>query len=194
MNTPTAQVVTDIIRRRRSLYPKMYNDQPIAEELIREILDNANWAPTHRFTEPWRFRVFRGEALRRLGEFLSGQYRAGTPESDFSDVKYKKMLDAPQRSGAVIAICMMRDPESRVPEWEEIAAVASAVQNMWLTCTAHGLGSYWSTPGYILRADQWLGLQPGERCLGLFYMGWYDHVELPAKRGNIDDKVLWINE
>ena len=94
MNTPTAQVVTDIIRRRRSVYPKMYNDQPIAEELIREILENANWAPTHRLTEPWRFRVFRGEALHRLGEFLSGKYRAGTPEAEFSDVKYKKMLDA----------------------------------------------------------------------------------------------------
>jgi len=194
MNTPTSQVVTDIIRRRRSVYPKMYNDRPIEEELIREILENANWAPTHRLTEPWRFRVFRGEALRRLGEFLSGRYREGTSEAEFSEVKYKKMLDAPQRSGAVIAICMMRDPENRVREWEEIAAVACAVQNMWLSCTAHGIGSYWSTPGAILGADEWLGLQPGERCLGLFYMGWYDNVELPAKRGNIDDKVLWINE
>lgn len=148
-------------------------------------------APPHR---PWRFRVFRGDALRRLGEFLSGQYRAGTSEAEFSDLKYKKMLDAPQRSGAVIAVCMQRDPENRVREWEEIAAVACAVQNMWLTCTSYGIGSYWSTPGYILQADEWLGLQPGERCLGLFYMGWYDEVELPAKRGSIEDKTLWINE
>lgn len=194
MNTPTTQAVTAVIRRRRSVYPKMYNDQPIAEELIREILENANWAPTHRNTEPWRFRVFRGEALHRLGEFLAGQYKAHTPEEQFSDMKFKKMSDSPKRSGAVIAICMQRDPENRVREWEEIAAVSCAVQNMWLTCTAHGIGSYWSTPGYILEADEWLGLLPGERCLGLFYMGWYDDVELPAKRGNLDDKVLWINE
>ncbi|HRD81861.1 MAG: nitroreductase [Saprospiraceae bacterium] len=191
MNTPT---ITDIIRRRRSVYPKMYADRPLSEDIIREVLENANWAPTHRLTEPWRFRVFRGDALRRLGEFLSGQYRAGTSEAEFSDLKYKKMLDAPQRSGAVIAVCMQRDPENRVREWEEIAAVACAVQNMWLTCTSYGIGSYWSTPGYILQADEWLGLQPGERCLGLFYMGWYDEVELPAKRGSIEDKTLWINE
>lgn len=191
MNTPT---ITDIIRRRRSVYPKMYADRPLSEDIIREVLENANWAPTHRLTEPWRFRVFRGDALRRLGEFLSGQYRAGTSEAEFSDLKYKKMLDAPQRSGAVIAVCMQRDPENRVREWEEIAAVACAVQNMWLTCTSYGIGSYWSTPGYILQADEWLGLQPGERCLGLFYMGWYDEVELPAKRGSIEDKILWINE
>lgn len=172
----------------------MYNDLPISEDIIREVLENANWAPTHRLTEPWRFRVFRGEALRRLGEFLAGHYRAAASEEEFSELKYKKMLDAPQRSGAVIAICMQRDPDNRVPEWEEIAAVACAVQNMWLTCTALGIGSYWSTPGYILRADEWLGLQPGERCLGLFYMGRYDAVDLPAKRGNMEDKVLWIND
>ncbi|HRJ16135.1 MAG TPA: nitroreductase family protein, partial [Saprospiraceae bacterium] len=62
MNTPT---ITDIIRRRRSVYPKMYADRPLSEDIIREVLENANWAPTHRLTEPWRFRVFRGDALRR---------------------------------------------------------------------------------------------------------------------------------
>ena len=55
--------VSALIRRRRSVFPKMYNDLPIADELIAEVLENANWAPTHRLTEPWRFMVFRGEAL-----------------------------------------------------------------------------------------------------------------------------------
>ena len=39
-----------------------------------------------------------------------------------------------------IAICLKRHANA-VPEWEEIAAVASAVQNLSLTATALGVSS-----------------------------------------------------
>ena len=190
----TPEAAAALIRQRRAVFPKMYDSRPIPKEIIEEVLENANWAPTHRHTEPWRFQVFRGDALRRLGEFLAGKYKDSTPAEQLSDMKFKKMLENPQRAGAVIAICMQRDLEGSVPEWEEIAATACAVQNMWLTCTAYGIGAYWSTPGAILRADEWLGLHNGERCLGLFYMGYYDTaVALPAKRRPVEDKTVWIN-
>ena len=186
--------MTSLIRRRRAIFPKMYTARPIPEALIREILENANWAPTHKMTEPWRFKVFRGEALKRLGEYLGEHYTAHTPPEAFSELKFNKVRNNPLRSAAVIAIVMQRDPEERVPEWEEIAAVASAVQNMWLTCTAHGIGSYWSTPGAILRADDFLQLKQGERCLGLFYMGFHDMGDLPGKRNPVEEKVEWLEK
>ncbi len=183
-----------LIRRRRSVFPNTYNGKPIADEAIWEILENANWAPSHKLTEPWRFKVFRGKALERLGRYLAGWYQANTPAGQFSEKKYEKTLNNPMRSSCVIAICLQRDPESRVPEWEELAAVACAVQNMWLSCAAHGIGSYWSTPRSILEAEGFLGLGPGERCLGLFYMGYHDLPELEGKRGDIREKVEWIAE
>ena len=36
-----------------------------------------------------------------------------------------------------------------MPEWEETAAVACAVQNMHLTLTAEGLAGYWSSGGVM---------------------------------------------
>ncbi len=41
----------------------------------------------------------------------------------------------------MVAICMRRQalPAKVMPEWEEMCAVASAVQNMWLAATAHGI-------------------------------------------------------
>jgi nitroreductase len=185
--------VTEVIRGRRAVFPHSYNTQPIPEELIREILENANWAPTHKMTEPWRFIVFRGSSLAKLGEYLGEYYREHTPAEAFSEVKYKKTRNNPLRSAAVIAIVMRRDPEERLPEWEEIASVAAAVQNMWLTCAAHGIGAYWSTPESILKADGFLGLKPGERCLGLFYMGYHDLQDLAGKRGPIEEKVEWLD-
>ena len=190
----TIHPISEVIRKRRAIFPNSYNDKPISGELIREVLENANWAPTHKMTEPWRFRVFRGQALERLGAYLGEYYRSHTPEDSFSEMKFKKTVNNPARSQAVIAIVLHRDPEARVPEWEEIAAVATSVQNMWLTCAAYGIGAYWSTPEAILDGNAFLGLAPGERCLGLFYMGNHDLGDIPGKRNPIEEKVEWLDK
>ncbi|MBI1224596.1 MAG: nitroreductase [Bacteroidetes bacterium] len=191
--TITPELVSELIRKRRSIFPKTYNQKPIPKHIVEEILENANWAPTHRFTEPWRFKVLTGPALERLGDYLANFHKNNTPEEQFSEAKFTKSKENPRRSACVIAICLQRDAEERVPEWEELAAVACAVQNMWLTCTAYGIGSYWSTPPAALVADEFLGLAEGERCLGLFYMGYHDLPELPSKRSPISEKITWIS-
>jgi nitroreductase len=101
-------------------------------------------------------------------------------------------MENPKKAAAVIAICMQRDPQERVPEWEEIAATAMAVQNMWLCCTELGIGCYWSSPGLIAYMDEFFDMEPGENCLGFLYMGYYD-AELEAGiRTSIEDKTLWF--
>ncbi|MDX1941209.1 MAG: nitroreductase [Saprospiraceae bacterium] len=193
MNVTPSQI-SELIQKRRAIFPKMYNDHVIPRQIIEVILENANWAPTHRLTEPWRFKVFTGEALKRLAQYLGDYYKQTTSADQFSEEKYQKNMENPLRSACVIAICMQRDPEIRVPEWEEIAAVACAVQNMWLTCTVYGIGSYWGTPGAALNANEFLRLNEGERCLGFFYMGYHDMLELPGKRNPITEKTVWFED
>ncbi|RMG76841.1 MAG: nitroreductase [Bacteroidetes bacterium] len=188
------ELVNALIRRRRSIFPKMYNDRPIPKAIIAEILENANWAPTHKLTEPWRFKVFRGEALQRLGAYLADYYKTHTPEARFQPAKYEKNRVKPTQCGCVIALCLHRDEKARVPEWEELAALACAVQNMWLSCTAYGIGAYWSSPAAALNGAEFFELAPGERCYGLFYMGYHDGIELPGKRRPISEKVVWVEE
>ena len=48
-------------------------------------------------------------------------------------------------SDAVVLICMKRDEKESVPEWEEIAATAMAVQNYGYH-NRNGSWRYWSTP------------------------------------------------
>ncbi|MCB0563315.1 MAG: nitroreductase [Phaeodactylibacter sp.] len=190
----TAEQANELIRQRRAVFPNTYTNEPIPDEIVKEILENANWAPTHKLTEPWRFKVFRDKALLRLGQYLAQWYKEHTSPEQFLERKYNKSLTNPQRSSCVIAICMQRDPQERVPEWEELAAVASAVQNMWLSCTAYGIGCYWSSPRSILEANEFLDLKEGERCLGLFYMGYHDMPAIAGKREPIENKVTWITE
>ena len=183
-------MIHDLIKKRRSVFPAQYNDKPISRAMIEQVLEVANWAPTHKRTEPWRFRVLQGEALGRLGKFLQNKYLR--TESEPKQFKAKKLLENPQKAGAIIAICMQRDPGERLPEWEEIAATAMAVQNMWLQCTEMGIGAYWSSPGLIQYMDEFFDFSEGERCLGFFYMGNYDEHPEPGPRSPITGKTTWV--
>lgn len=184
-------MIQDIIKNRRAVFPAQYNQKPITKEQILQVLEAANWAPTHKRTEPWRFKVLQRESLVQLGEFLAEKFKETA--AVFSEFQYSKLKDNPVKASCIIAICMQRDPKESLPEWEEIASVAMAVQNMWLTCTDLGIGAYWSSPGLIKYMHEFFSLNEGEKCLGFFYMGNYDE-ELPQgfRKSNIEDKVVWI--
>jgi nitroreductase len=183
-----------LIRNRRSVFPKSYINKEIPRDVILQILENANWAPTHKKTEPWRFIVFRQQGLQKLSDYLGNYYQKHHSKESYSEKKYQKTRIKPLQSACVIAICMHRDPEARIPEWEEVAAVSCAVQNMWLSCTAYGIGAYWSSPGALTSAHQFLGLSEGDRCLGLFFMGYHDQTEFNHSRNPIEEKLRWIEK
>lgn len=184
-------MLLDIIKSRRSVFPPQYNGKPIAKESIEKILEAANWAPTHAKTEPWRFKVMTGAKKDELGAFLSKKYLETAQKP--KEIKAKKLLENPGKAGAIIAICMQRDEKERIPDWEEVAATAMAVQNMWLCCAEMGIGAYWSSPGTIKYANEFMELAEGERCLGFFFMGYFDGEIPEGTRQPIADKVSWLD-
>lgn len=184
------KTLTSIIKNRRAVYPRQYNGEPLAEKDILQILEVANWAPTHKRTEPWRFKVIQGEKLTECGHFLAERYKETTTK--FSERKYQKLIDKFERSGCVIAICVQRDLKERIPEWEEIAATAMAVQNMWLMASNLGIGSYWSSTSLRQEIGGFLKLNEGEFCLGFFYLGHLDTPWPDGLREPLDNKIEWI--
>ncbi|MCB0739371.1 MAG: nitroreductase [Bacteroidetes bacterium] len=184
-------MANELMQNRRSVAPNLFNGQPISKEILNQILQNAHRAPTHRLTQPWRFKVLTGEKKNKLGYFLAAKYYEQTPKEKYNQNKYDALPKKAANAGAIILICMQRDAEERIPEWEEVAAVAMAVQNMYLTCTAHYIGCYWSSPGTIKNMGEFIELNEGETCLGVFYMGYYDK-ELPlSPRNPIETVVNW---
>ncbi len=196
MNTADSDQITQVIRQRRTIKPKLMTDQPVDEAIIREMLENANWAPTHGMTEPWRFRVFTGQARRRLAQFLAATYRELTPPGSFKQNKYDSLLENPLRAPVVIAIGMRRQEIEKISELDEIQAVACAVQNMHLTAAAHGIGAFWST-NVAAVSDQmrdYIGLGPKDRAIGLLYIGHPSNGWPESTRRPIDEKVEWYSE
>tara|TARA_B110000467_G_C18273579_1_gene453961 strand:- start:525 stop:1142 length:618 start_codon:yes stop_codon:yes gene_type:complete len=188
--------INEIIRNRRSIYPKHFSKRKVHKEMIETMLENARWAPTHGLTQPWSFKVFMDKGLNKLGEFHAKTYKMKTPANLFLTKKHDKLIVNAMQSSAVIAICMKRQDIEKIPEIEEIAAVACAVQNMHLTATAYGIGACWVTGGsaYSDEMKAFLGLRSKDKCLGLFYIG-YPNIEWPkSQRQPIEYFTEWVTE
>ena len=178
-----------ILRERRSVFPIQFNGEIVDDSIIKEILFNANTAPTHKITQPWLYKIFSSSSkLDLANEVVKLKFGNEVPKNEKENIIKKFNL-----TSHVICICLDRSDESLIPEWEEIAAVSMSVQNMWLTCTANNLGCYWSSPKIISKLDSFLKLEDNQRCLGLFYIGKYaDLPKRSLKKKDINEKTEWI--
>lgn len=180
------------IRERRSVFPPAFAGKEVPRKEIEMILEAANWAPSHKLTQPWRFVVIRGESRRGLASRLLDHYDLSTPKERILEKKRAKIVSNPVKSSAVIAIVLYRDVDQLVPEWEEVAATSCAVQNLWLAATALGIVGYWSSPTDLDHLTDFLGLDKYERCLGLFYLGYSDKTATAPTRDPWQQKVRWM--
>ena len=179
------------IENRRSIYPHQFKDEKIEDNDIKKLLQMANWAPTHRKTEPWRFKVMTGDFKLRAAEFFKDVYLKTTEKP--KAFKAKKIVEKFEKSSHVLAVCMQRDPKESLPEWEEIAATAMAVQNIWLASKTLQIGMYWSTPAFKDSLGELIVLDKGEKCLGFLYLGrFYEDLPLLERQSSIENKVEWF--
>ncbi|MEM6612146.1 MAG: nitroreductase [Cyanobacteria bacterium P01_C01_bin.72] len=183
-----------LIKTRRSTKPRLFNGNKIDDAIIWQILENANWAPTHGLTQPWRYRVFSESGLMQLAEFQADLYRRLTDPEKFQPEKYDRMKSNILKSSHIIVICMERQKSEKIPEVEEIEAVACSVQNMALTAAAHEICSFWGSGGvtYTPELKEFLGLGEKDRCLGYLYLGYSDNPATTSRRNSIQESVIWI--
>ena len=185
-----------LVKDRRSVFPKQFvPGKAVDNNIIQQIMDNATWAPNHGNAEPWLFTVFSGKGLQTFADLQSDLYKKEAGEN-FVEAKYIKLQQQPLLASHVIAIGMKRTVTKRIPETEDIEAVSCAVQNIYLSVTAYGLGGYWTTGGitYMENAKYLFGLEEEDKLLGFFYIG---HIAVPspvAKRRPMHEKVIWVND
>ena len=186
-----------LIQNRQSLYPaQMKAGSKIPDEDIWKLLKNANYAPSHKRTEPWRYVVFSGKALTSFFEKMASIYKSITPEEEFDSKKIEKFKSKAQTLSHLIAVCMKRDEKEQVPAEEEEYAVACSVQNILLSMKPLNIIGYWGTGKIAFSAEMkdYLRLGEKDKCLGFLQLGVpkTDLPDIPKKQmTSIEEKVEW---
>lgn len=200
MTSLDTSVLLNAIRRRRSVPLKQLAPDPIDHSHITMMLEAANWAPSHGQTEPWRFTVFSGEGRRVLYDAFGEAYRLLNPGESYTqageDAQRQRAWLAPVWISLGMAPGLLPDGRRVMPEWEEIVAFGSAVQNMHLVASNLGLASKWTsnavaTHDHVARV---VGLEPPARLFGFLYVGKLVGPWPEGKRQPITNKVRWVHD
>ncbi|MFB1021577.1 MAG: nitroreductase family protein, partial [Vicingaceae bacterium] len=88
------ETLTNFIINRQSLFSnQMEEGASIEKDLIWSLLKLANYAPSHRRTQPWRFRVFHEESKNIFFTDLANLYKKTTKIELYDENKYKKIAN-----------------------------------------------------------------------------------------------------
>lgn len=107
----------ETIRTRRSVRGFLGNPVPLS--IIREVLEDAQYAPSNCNTQPWNTHIVRGEKLRQLSRILHVKNDAGefTPDFTFDQNdyygEYRKRNDALGKAYYEAMNVMREDKEGR---------------------------------------------------------------------------------
>lgn len=184
------------ITHRRSMGLSRLKADPVDRALIEQMLEAANWAPSHGDTEPWRFTVFMGEGREALAELFEQAHQEDTahnPQARPHESARKRAFAAP----VWIAIGMVpgrkADGSLQMSADEELMAVACAVQNLHLMASALGLAGMWHSKGVSSHpaVARGLGLETPDRLLGFFMCGWPSSDWFTSARRPLTEKVGW---
>jgi nitroreductase len=184
--------ISTIIKKRRTVKPFMMNGKKIPNGQITQLLELADWAPTHGLTEPWRFVVY---AEPKDFCFQHAEmYKAATRPDDFNESVYNNLRQQGDKASHVIIAMMKRGNLPKIPVFEELAAASCAVENLLLGATALEIASYWGTGGMALKEDmkQFLNLGENDQVIGILYLGYADNQPEGRRNTPLAEKISWV--
>jgi nitroreductase len=184
--------VFEAVRTRRTY--KSYSDEALSHDELSELFELARWAPNHKLTEPWRFRVVGPEAMERLRKVVINQAREGAPDGadpeKIAAVALKKLAMAP----TVVAVTTLRNQDPML-DVEDYSSTSVATYLLLLAAHAKGYASFWRSPGVLQSAEgsAALGIGTDEEPVGMVYLGKPGEIApAPGRRSPIENFVEYL--
>jgi nitroreductase len=166
----------EAIRSRRT--HKAYAPEPVDRQTLDELFELARWAPNHKLTNPWRFRVLGPQALEQLK--VAG-----------ADPIAAAKLD---RAPTLVAVTATQSGDPLMDE-EDMLAAGVAAYVVLLAAHGRGLAGYWRTPA-VLRTPEGraaLGIGDDERVLGLLHLGLPRQEPRVPERAPVETVVSYLD-
>ncbi|MBI4898363.1 MAG: nitroreductase family protein [Actinobacteria bacterium] len=183
----------EAIRTRRTV--KAFAPEPPSREQLAELLELARWAPNHKLTCPWRFRVLGPQSLEALKQVAAAQAAREAPAGADPEVVGAAAAAKLDRAPALVVASVVCGAEPPLDAEDEHAA-AIAAYIVLLGAHAVGLAGYWRSPAVLRDAEGLAALDvpEGERVLGLLHLGRAAQALGPApSRTPADEYVYWLD-
>lgn len=165
-----------------------FKPDPVAPDLVNQLLSMARYAPSVGLSQPWRFVLVEKEPARKLVQAnfeqanrLALQGYEGERAKIYSTLKLAGLKQAPVQ---FVACCQQEATQGHglgrqtMPETLQYSVVA-ALQIIWLAARAYGLGLGWLSILDPEQLRQDLELPMDWHIVGFFCLGW------PEEQSNV---------
>jgi nitroreductase len=164
--------VFEAIKGRRSV--RSYQDKPVEEEKLRQVLDAGRLAPSASNRQEWKFVVVRDKALRkRLAEAAHGQAFVG---------------EAPV---VIVACAVQHEHIMSCGHPSHIVDVAIAIDHMTLAARELGLGTCWIGAFEQPKVRAVLGIPDSVEVIELLPLGYPASWPGARPRRTLDDVACY---
>ena len=162
---------------------RRFRPETVPDDVLTRVLAAAHTAPSVGHSQPWRFVVVRSAETRQRAALIADRERLAQAERldaesarRLLDLQLEGIREAPL---GVVVCCDRRTPPAGVLgratfHEADVWSCACAVQNLWLSARAEGLGMGWVTLFPPAELAGLLHLPEGVETLGWLCLGWPD--------------------
>lgn len=194
----------ELIRSRRAI--RRYTDEPVPNEMIRDLLETAMWSPSAHNRQPWRFAVLtqfadKAKLANGMGERLRRDRSADNDPSPAIEADVQRSYERITGAPVVIIVCVSMEDmgvygdlrRRSAEKTMAIQSVAMAAQSLWLLAHDAGLGCCWlCAPLFVPKLVQkTLDLPNDWEPQGLLTLGWPAQKRTKTRQP-LDQKVKFI--
>ncbi|MCX7770702.1 MAG: nitroreductase family protein [Proteobacteria bacterium] len=192
----------ELAGKRRSV--RFFEDREVDKELILNVLEAGNLAPSAHNKQSWKFYVISGEKKNKLAELI-GELSDNFPRKSRTLLRMagKSIYSAP----VVIAVFstgeLVREAEDFGEDMKreierffmdmEIQSASAAVQNMLLQATELGLGAVWLGIVNLVAEKIQNFLQTNHKLLAMIPIGYPVRINQSPKKKSLKDVLIEIS-
>lgn len=182
--------VSVAIAARRSI--RAFSANAPTREQLEGLFSDANFAPNHRLTQPWRFYVCGPETRAAYGLALGNRKAKKATDEAHAEQIRKETSDSHRAWPSMVIVAQVLNENQEIRE-EDYAATMMAIQTLCLSAVAHGLGTHIRS-GAIMddpAARSAVGVAEGERIVAVLTIGEPLEVPAPKTRRAANELTIW---
>jgi nitroreductase len=186
------------IAARRSI--RKFQEKPLPDEVVEQILEAATLAPSGKNSQPWRFYVVRedkrDEMVRVMREGIARAHEAGVPLGS-AEWTARIMERAPVTvfvfNAATLAVEHgLDDADASLINLVDVQSVGAATQNMLLAALELGVGSLWICDVFYAYDELTAWLGETHQMIAAVSLGYPAESPRPRPRKPLSEITTWI--